>query len=262
MNLRCQASALEELQNLANRDRHSVLVEGVSGSGKTYLAKQYAKMLNISDFAIVPATVNDIRKSIDTCYNLESKVVLCIENLDAGVAGASYTMLKFLEEPRENIYIVVTCCNINKVPDTIVSRSSVVTLAAPTETDLQMFAESYPADRRKLLADREGVWKAVKNFLDVDYCMNLTSVSYCDHLDDIVELVKSKKPVSDIVWSLGHYPDSSDIPVEFAIKYVVSNTKDERVKKYGIACIKDIGNSRIASHAVLSKFVLECKYGD
>lgn len=262
MILNCQASAIEELQNLANRDRHSVLIEGVSGSGKTYLAKQYAKMLNISDFAMVPSTVNDIRKSIDMCYNVEAKVVLCIENLDNGVAGASYTMLKFLEEPRENIYIVVTCGNIHKVPDTIVSRSSVVTLASPTEQDLQKFAETYPQERRRLLEDKPGIWRAVKNFLDVDYCMNLSSMSYCDHLADLVDLVKSHKPVSDTVWSLGHYPDNTEIPVEFAIKYIVSNTNDKNVKKHGINCIKDLNGSRLASHAVLSKFVLECKYGD
>ena len=95
MILKCQSSALDELQNLADSDRHSVLIEGVAGSGKTYLAKQYAKFLSINDFVTVNATVNDIRKSIDTSYNLESKIVICIENLDTGVAGASHTLLKF-----------------------------------------------------------------------------------------------------------------------------------------------------------------------
>lgn len=262
MILRCQASALEELQNLAFRDRHSVLLEGVSGSGKTYLAKQYAKMLNITDFAVVPSTVNDIRKSIDMCYNLESRVVLCIENLDSGVAGASYTMLKFLEEPRENIYIVVTCGNIHKVPDTIVSRSSVVTLAAPTEQDLIDFSNTYPKEKREAVLFREGVWHAVKNFLDVDYAVNIPQLSYLDHLESLVDLVRSKKPISDIVWSLGHYPDSTEIPVKFAIKYIISNTDDARIKRFGITCIKELDGSRLASHAVLSKFVMDCKYGE
>ena len=262
MNLICQASALEELQNLADSGRHSVLVEGVAGCGKTYVAKQYSKMLGISDFIGVSPTVNDIRKSIDTCYEIESRIVICIENLDSGVAAASYTLLKFLEEPRENIYIVVTCCNIHKVPDTILSRSSIVTLSVPTEDDLMKFSSSYPEERRKLISDREGVWKAARNFTDVDYCMNITSTSYYDHLEDLVNIVSSRKPVSDIVWSLSHFPDDREIPTEFAIKYIVSNTKDKRIKKYGIQCIKDLDSSRLASHAVLSKFVFDCKYGD
>lgn len=262
MILNCQTSALQELQNLASRDRHSILVEGVGGSGKTYVAQQYARFLNVTDFVVVPSTVNDIRKAIDTCYNLETKIVLCIENLDTGVAGASYTLLKFLEEPRENIYIVVTCCNINKVPDTIVSRSSVVTLAVPTIQDLSLFSETYPVERRKTLSEHPNVQHAIKNLLDVDYVMNLTSTSYYDHLEDLVNIIKSKKPVSDTVWNISHYPDNTEVPTKFAIKCIISNTKDSNIKKHGIACIKDLDSSRLASHAVLSKFVIECKYGD
>lgn len=261
MNLKCQASAIEELKNLASRDRHSILIEGVSGCGKTYLAKQYSKILNIPDFVGINSTVNDIRKAIDMCYNLESKVVVCIENLDSGVSGASYTLLKFLEEPRENIYIVVTCCNINKVPDTIVSRSSVVTVSAPTSDDLDVFSREYPLEKQKITKDRNGLWSAVKNFWDVDYCMNL-SISYCDHLDDLLGLIQSKKPVSDVVWSLGHYPDGTEIPVEFAIKYIVSNISSKSIKKKGILCIKELESSRLASHAVLSRFVMDCKWGE
>lgn len=262
MILDCQKSALDDLKSLAEHDRHSILLEGVNGCGKTYVAKQYGKMLGIADFVNVPATVNDIRKSIDMCFNLDSKVVICIENLDGGVIGASYTLLKFLEEPRDNIYIVVTCCNINKVPDTIISRSSVVTLSAPTVNDLQNFARSYSEDKRKFFDNNEGLKKSVRNLWDVDYCMSINSGSYCDHLENLVDLVSSKKAVSDITWSLGHYPDNSEVPVKFAIKYIISNTADPRIKKYGIECIKDLDSSRIAAHAVLSKFVLNCKYGD
>ena len=261
MNLRCQASAIEDLQTQAKSDRHSLLIEGPSGSGKSYLAKQYAKMLGVSDFVVVKSTVDDIRKSIDSSYSIEAKVVICIENLDNGVLGASYALLKFLEEPRDNIYIVVTCCNMYDVPDTILSRSSIVQMAAPTSDDLKLFASTYPPNKVSFIESRNTVWRAVRNFLDVDYVMSL-STQNCDHLEDLVNVVKSKRPVSDSVWSLGHYPDNSEIPSKFAIQCVISGTSDFAIRKHAIECMEDLNNSRIAIHAILSKFVMECKYGD
>lgn len=262
MKLKCQTTAIKELQQLASRDRHSVLLEGVSGSGKTYLSKQYASMLGIDDYVNTPSTVSDIRKAIDHCYELESKVVICIENLDEGVLGASYTLLKFLEEPRDNIYIVVTCCNIHKVPDTIISRSSVVTLAAPTPNDIDTFISSYMEDRREIIETRDDIRKSVKNFHDVDYCMNMTNLSYCEHLQNLVSLIQSKKPISDIVWALGHYADGSEVPIKFMLNYIISNTSNSHIKTHGISCMKELDGSRIATHAVLSKFVMDCKYGE
>ena len=105
MILNCQKEPIQELKQLADSDRHSVLVEGPSGCGKSYLAKQYAAMLGISDFAVINPTVQDIRDSINGSYNLDSPIVLCIENLDCGVPAASYTILKFLEEPLSHVYL-------------------------------------------------------------------------------------------------------------------------------------------------------------
>ena len=94
MNFICQKYSLNELQQLANKDRHSVLIEGSSGCGKTYLARQYAQMIDVYDFINVEPKVQDIRNTIDSCLQLGNKVVICIENLDKGVSGASYTLLK------------------------------------------------------------------------------------------------------------------------------------------------------------------------
>ena len=259
MNLICQKSALEVLDIQAKGDKHSVLIEGPSGSGKTYLAKQYAKFLNISDFVIVPSTVNDIRNAIDSSYELDSKVVFCIENLDSGVVGASYALLKFLEEPRWNVYIVVTCSSIYNVPDTIISRSSVVETSLPTLEDLRTFASSY--NKSSMITSRPVLWSAVRNLSDVDYFMSLSS-TYCDHLENLVSFISSKKSVSEIVWSISHYPDNTEIPSKFAIQSIISSVKNPTIKKHAMACIEEIINSRVSSHAILSKFVMESKYGD
>ena len=92
-----QKEPLAELKQLAASNRQSILIEGPSGCGKTYLCKQYANMLGIDDFSVVAPKVADIREALDSCLSLQNRVLLAIENLDLGVAGASYTLLKSLE---------------------------------------------------------------------------------------------------------------------------------------------------------------------
>ena len=107
MEYRCQMNALEELKELAKSDRHSILIEGFEGCGKSYLAHEYRRMLGIHDFCIVKSDMDSIRETIDSTTTTNSKIVLCIENLDCGVVNVSYALLKFLEEPQNNVYIVV-----------------------------------------------------------------------------------------------------------------------------------------------------------
>ena len=139
MNFICQQNAIAELKSLSKYLRHSVLIEGPSGSGKSFLAKQYSQYLNILDFQVINPRVDDIRYCIDTCSGINNDIVICIENLDTGVREASYALLKFLEEPSDNIYVIITCNSIHHVPDTIVSRSSIVSINAPARADIDTY---------------------------------------------------------------------------------------------------------------------------
>lgn len=254
----CQKFSLEELKKLADNDRHSILIEGPSGCGKTYLAKQYAKMLFISDFMEVLPKVNDIRESVDSCNQLDNNIVLCIENLDKGVAGASYTLLKSLEEPFPNIYIVITCTNINDVPDTIISRSTVVSVSAPIDADLDLFSRSVNSEKYMRLQHSD-IWKCVRTFNDANTVLNMSD-EHLAYFEQIRILSTFKDSVSNIVWSLGHFEDKEETPLEIVIRYIMELVNTNHVRKAGIQCISDILQGRIAKHAALSKFVFECKY--
>lgn len=260
MKLRFQQTALAELQTLANADRHSVLIEGPIGSGKSTLAKTYGEYLNIVDFASVSPTVQAIRDALDASYNLSEPIVYCIENLDSGVPGASYTLLKFLEEPSDKVYIVVTCRNQLNVPDTIVSRSTCVTIATPTDVDIVDYAKATDSTRYNILNVRQ-VWKGVKTLNDVDSVYMMTPAQV-DYYDTLASVLTFKDTVSNIMWKLGHYSDNSETNIQFIFNYIINSSTSRRIQYHAIACVNDIIKSRIASHAVLAKFVLECKYGD
>lgn len=258
MNFKCQEQPLKELDTLRLSDRHSVLIEGPSGCGKTYLARQYANMMNVDDFQIVLPKVDEIKNTIDACTQITNPVVLCIENLDTGVPAASYALLKFLEEPLPNIYIVVTCRNLQHVPDTIISRSAVVVTAPPVDIDIATYSISANAARFDQLKFTE-LWRCVRTFKDADTVLNMTpeQVMYFQKLPDVTKFNDS---VSNLVWKISHYEDNSECPVDLVIRYIMNTVNTVHIRQAGIECLNDLSLKRIASHAVLAKFIFEAKY--
>ena len=258
MNFICQQQPLIELDTLRLSDRHSVLIEGPSGCGKTYLAMQYAKMLNIEDFQIVTPKVDEIKSSIDACLSLSTPVVLCIENLDTGVPAASYALLKFLEEPSPNVYIVVTCRNLQHVPDTIVSRSAVVVTAPPVDIDISTYSLSLNKDKFQELQFSD-LWKCVRTFKDAETVLNMTP-EQVTYFYNIPSMCKFNDSVSNIIWKLGHYEDNTECPVELVIRCIMNIIDTPHVKRVGVECLNDLALKRIATHAILAKFAFELKY--
>ena len=258
MNFLCQQECLTQLKKLSDSDRHSVLIEGVGGSGKTYLAQQYTNMLNISDFILVEPKVNEIRDAIDSCMSIENNVLLCIENLDKGVVGASYTLLKCLEEPASHVYIVITCTSVQSVPDTIVSRSAVITTSPPVDSDLAAYAKSMNMDKYLEVKDLT-LWKCARTFRDVDTILNL-NLDQISYFMSLPKLSKFNEPVSSIVWKLGHYDNQQEAPCELIIRYIMEICNSKHIRRQGIECIRSLNTGRIAQHAILAKFAFECKY--
>ena len=253
-----QREALEQLQTLANSNRQSVLIVGPSGSGKSYLAQQYANMLSISDYGTVEPKVSEIREALDSCNNITNPLMLEIKNLDIGVAAASYTILKSLEEPAPNMYLVITCRNIDQIPDTIISRSALINIGPPTDDDI----DAYGAEKDRLkfsnIASRL-VWQCVRSFSEADAALEMTP-DEIEYYESLSEVCKFKDSVSNIVWKLGHYDSNKECNVELAIRSVAELMHKPVITKAAIDCIRDLNRGRIAQHAVLAKFVFTAKY--
>lgn len=259
MNFTSQVSSIEQLNQLAKKNTHSVLISGCTGSGKTYLAKQYASILNVDDFQIIQPKVNDIRECIEGCIQIENRVVICIENLDLGVISSSYTLLKFLEEPYQNTYIVVTCRSLQNIPDTIISRCNCIEVSPPTDFDLINYAKMINKGKYEQQFEHSLLFTCVKNFYDIDrlFGLNTNQIQYFDKLN---ELQQFRGPVSNTVWKLGHYDDDSETPIDLVIQYIMMLHPDKHAQLACISCIDDLRQKRIAAHAVLTKFVFEMKY--
>lgn len=253
MKLQNQEDAIKELHTLADSDRHSILIEGSSGCGKSYLAKKYSEFLGITDCYFIDPTVSSIKDLWDKCYEISSPFVACIENLDLGSRNASYTLLKILEEPRNNVYIVVTCRNCYNIPATILSRSCVINVPPVFLNDIQLYIQEMNSPNVSLFSTM------FRNLRDINEFSKLDS-SKVNYISEVCKDFDYKLPVSDVVWKLGHYSDNTPTDLILMISCIVAYAKEDRIRQYGIACIKALSESKISSSAVLAKFVFDCKY--
>lgn len=255
-----QEHALDELQSAAISDIHSLLIEGSEGSGKTYLANEYGRMLSVQNVISIDPTVKDIREAIDKSFQTSDRIVLIFENLDTATNRSAYTLLKFLEEPRSNIYIVITCRNIKQVPSTILSRSQVITVGHPNYTELCEYSKYIDRYKFDILSHRD-IWKVIKSFKDVDFIYQLP-VDKISYLEDKVTNLQFKDTISTMIWELSHYPDNTDIDLSFMIRYILCSCKNSDIQYNCISALYSIQQSRISQFAILSKFLFECKYGE
>lgn len=257
MNFQCQEQAIKNLQQVCEADRHSIVICGHPGSGKTQLVKDWAKMLNISDVAVVNPSVNELRTVIDTLSDNHAPAVMCIENLDEGVIQAAYPLLKFLEECPEYLYVAVTCTNIRSIPETILSRCIPIDVAMPTSSDLEQYATSINFENFHFIEEKK-IWKCAKSFSDVKTILELDAnkLAYFESLSDII---KFKDTVSSIAWKLQHYPDNSEAPVIIVIRYLMQLLDMNQIKPC-LECLDDLQSSRISTNAIISKLIFELKY--
>lgn len=258
MNMECQHSALEDLAKLVESDRHTIIITGPSSSGKTYLAKEWGRLLGIHDFYMCSPVVSDIKATIDLIVTDRTSVVLCIENLDNGQVKAAYPLLKLLEECPEYLYICVTCSNVRDIPDTIISRCSVVDVGNPSQNDLSQYAKSINSMRYEALRGQL-IWKCAKGFADVKEIIELDA-NKLDYFNKLSELIPFKDTISNISWKLQNYNDNSKTNLEIVIRYMYYLFDTPHDKQSCIKCLNELNRGAISKNAVLSKFIMENKY--
>lgn len=137
---------------------HAYLFSGSRGTGKTSVARILAQEIGTSSEDVYEMDaasnrgiddVRAIRESVSTLpFNSEKKVYI-IDEVHMLTKDAWNAFLKTLEEPPAHVVFVLATTELEKVPETVVSRCQVYTFKRPNEALLREFAED--------IAKREGV---------------------------------------------------------------------------------------------------------
>jgi DNA polymerase-3 subunit gamma/tau len=129
----------------AKKPSHAYLFSGGRGIGKTSLARILARALGVTEkdlYEIDAASYNgvdDIRALREgaTTLPMESPYkVYVLDEVHMLSKGAFNALLKILEEPPRHVIFMLATTDIHKVPDTILSRCEVHTLARPSRETL------------------------------------------------------------------------------------------------------------------------------
>ncbi len=128
---------------------HAYLFSGSRGTGKTSMARILARAIGTSanDLTEMDAASNrgiddvrEIRESVNT-LPFESKFkVYIIDEVHMLTKDAWNAFLKTLEEPPAHVVFILATTELEKVPDTVISRCQTFTFKSPNLSTLKDFA--------------------------------------------------------------------------------------------------------------------------
>lgn len=143
-------NSLLELYN-TNKLPRVIILEGERGYGKKELLKWFSentnipyKLINKEDNANID--INKIREAIKYSQNDFNKIIYAFEDIEQSKnRNVQNTLLKFLEEPANNLMIFILCQDKNLLLPTIINRCTLFTLEKYTKDELKNFNEDQKA---------------------------------------------------------------------------------------------------------------------
>ena len=254
-----QRSAINNLMRLSNSNHHCIMIEGMRGSGKSFLAKQFQSFCSISNYIEIQSKSDQLRDHIEQLFDIDYPIIVCIDNLDTGSPNAIGTVLKFIEEPRHNIRIIVTCTSRYNLPDTISSRCVIISISNPTANDIMEYAKHKDLDKYTFIS-KAPIYSTLSSFSDIDslYAIDSERILYLSNVD--LTNGKSKRSISSILWEFTHFSDNSEMSKELImlrIRYILHMTSDYMKRKACLECLDALDSSKVATHVILYRFLID-----
>lgn len=189
---------------------HALLFTGSRGTGKTSVARIFARAVGAHDVDVYEMDaasnrgIDDIRELKESVYTLpyESPYkVYIIDEVHMLSKDAFNALLKTLEEPPEHVIFILATTEKDKVLDTIISRCQVFEFRAPTRVELRdiilhvaksekFSLESSAADIIALAADG-----SYRDALGITQKVMMASVDSSLTVDEVAQVVGAPKNI-------------------------------------------------------------------
>ena len=164
---------------------------------------------NFADLIIVDGATKSVKKEdvqlIETRFKSSAienkgKMIYIINHVENMTNEAINSLLKFLEEPHDNIYAFLTCENENKVLPTIISRSQTLHFRSLNKYEMKLAAVKLNVSKEdaELLCNFYNNEELIlQKTEDKDYqfakkCMNETFVALSDNIDVALPILHTK----------------------------------------------------------------------
>lgn len=144
-----QKKVLRYIDNLIKKGfPRFIIITGTKGQGKTELAIEISKKLKIP-FCNIETKIDDIREMIEMAYKQTERIIYLIQNADKMSLNAKNSLLKLVEEPPQQAYIIMELQQIENTLDTIKSRCQEIKMDSYELKDIEKFIEKEKADLDK-----------------------------------------------------------------------------------------------------------------
>lgn len=119
---------------------HTILFEGIKGSGRHTLAREVCsrlgvELLDLKELGVTNTTINDLLLSPVPHF--------CMLDLEDVSIREQNVMLKFLEEPLNHCYVILFCENTAQVIPTVLNRCRHWKMLPYTKEQLKSFFDEY-----------------------------------------------------------------------------------------------------------------------
>lgn len=191
-----------------NNIPHALLFAGGRGTGKTTLARIFAREIGVKDvdvYEIDAASnrgiddVRELREAVHTLpYESERKVYI-IDEVHMLTKEAFNALLKTLEEPPSHVVFILATTEVDKLLDTILSRCQVFTMRQPSrETLSNLVIEVAKKEGFKLNKDAADLIAvaadgAFRDALGVTQKVILASGDEIGSADEVAEIIGAAK---------------------------------------------------------------------